>query len=56
MGIPEGIIIADYSKLGEELVYKEAASCGVSEWYLVGIPEGDIIGTIVGNDNYNSFG
>ena len=48
-------MLADYSKLGEELGYKEAVLLGVSQWDIVGIPEGTIIDTNLGNDEYNSF-
>ena len=43
-------MLADYSKIGEELGFKEDVSCFVSEWAILGIPEGAIHGTNVGND------
>ena len=53
--IPEGIMVSDSSKLVEEQVSKETSSCFVSEWAILGIPEGAIHGTNVVNDEYNSF-
>ena len=50
VGIPKGVMIDDYSKIREVLGCKEAASLGVSEWDLVRIHEGAILGTKVGND------
>ena len=49
LGFSEGIMFDDSSKLGEELGYKEAESRGVSDCALVGIHEGAILVTIVGN-------
>ena len=46
-------MLADSYKSVEELVYKEDASCGVSEWALLCIPEGAILGTNILNDEYN---
>ena len=50
VGITEVITLADSSKLGEKKLLQEPASWDVSEWALVGIPEGAIIGTNVGID------
>ena len=49
-------MLADSSKLGEELDSKEAASSFVSEWALLRIPEGVIHVTNVVIDEYKSFG
>ena len=47
VGIFKGIILADYSKTGEELGSKEDTPYGIYEWALVGIHEGAIFGTNV---------
>ena len=39
--------VADYSKLGEELGCKEVASLGVSEWWVEGTTEDNILVTNV---------
>ena len=41
------INVTDNSKLGEEIDYTGGACLGLSEWYLVGIPEGIML-----NDSY----
>ena len=41
--------VADDSKIGEELGYKEDETLGISEWSNKGIPEGAIIGTNLGS-------
>ena len=48
-------MLADSYKSVEELVYKEDASCGVSEWAFLCIPEGVILENNLGNDEYISF-
>ena len=43
-------MLADYSNLGVNMCYKELTSWDVSEWDLVRIPEGAILGTNIVND------
>ena len=50
VGILEGIMLCNSSKLWEEHVSKEDDSRGVSELSIVGIPEVTILGTNVVND------
>ena len=41
--------VAEYSKKGEELDFKEVASLGVSQWGVEGIPGGNTLVTNVRN-------
>ena len=41
--------VTDYSQIGEEIGSKEPASIGVYWWYLVVIPEGNMLGLIEGS-------
>ena len=57
-GLFESIMlgIADSSKLGKSLDSREGALLGVSDWDVEGIPEGTMLGTNEGCEEYKSLG